>query len=186
MESYLKSAEQYMKTNPNYINRKYQVLPYDPSWRERFEKEAQTIKEIFTDNIVRIEHIGSTSVPGMSGKPLVDVLVLVKDVASIDQHNETMQKAGLTPKGDLLGKGGGLFIRENGNENLTNVHVYEDGHEHVPEMLNLRNYLREHPEEVEAYSDIKKELIAKYQEDYGSYRREKDVYMEELKKRANA
>ena len=173
-------------STPNYATRKYDIIPYDPSWVTRFEEEARAITQIFADTIVRIEHIGSTSVPGMSGKPLVDVLVLVRDITNIDEHDAEMLAAGLTPKGDLLQKGGRLFIRENGDKNLTNVHVYETNHEHVPEMLNLRDYLRSHPEEVARYSQIKNDLIEKYPDDYASYRREKDVYMEQLKKRAGA
>lgn len=131
-----------------------------------------------------IEHIGSTSVPSMKGKPLIDVLILVDDITYADGHAGEMEAAGFTNKGDLLNKGSRIFIRENDGHNLTNVHVYKKDHLHVAEMLGLRDYLRSHPDEVARYSALKHELFEKYPDDYGSYRREKDAFMEGMKERA--
>mgnify|MGYP001611918780 FL=1 len=74
-------------------------------------------------------------------------------------------------------------MREESNTRLCNVHVFPKDHPHVKEMLRLRDYFRSHAEEVEKYAKLKKELATKYPNDYAQYRKLKDEYMEDLKKR---
>jgi len=170
----------------NSLGRNYSIIPYSPHWARQFKGESKVISGIFANDLVAIEHVGSTSVPDMAGKPLIDILVAVKDIAQVEARIEAMEKAGFTAYGDYLQKKSYLFTREIAGEKLVHVHVFEQGHPHIQEMLSIRDYLREHPEEAKAYSKLKYELKRRYPNDYGAYRREKDAYMEELKQRATA
>lgn len=78
-----------------------------------------------------------------------------------------------------------MFVKEGeGNaDRLFNVHIFPKDHKHVKEMIGLRDYFRGHPEEVEKYAKLKKELAIKYPNDYVQYRKLKDEYMEDLKNR---
>jgi GrpB-like predicted nucleotidyltransferase (UPF0157 family) len=168
----------------SYRNRAYDVVSYDPRWPSEFESQASKIRAIFGSDIVGVEHVGSTAVPGMNGKPVTDILVLVDDVSVADKHRAEMESAGYDYAGDFVMPGAILFRKMNGETLLSNVHVFQREHPHVREMLQLRDYLRDNPGEVKAYSELKKDLYAKYKEDYAQYRKHKDEYMEELKRRA--
>jgi len=167
----------------NYKNRKYQVVQYDPDWRGQFEAEAQKLGEIFGNDALRLEHIGSTSVPGMAGKPTIDILILVHDLAAAEDHKSQMEALGYEYLPDFVTEDSRLFRKMRDNIILVNVHVFRSDHPHVKDMLGLRDYLRSHPEEMQAYSALKRGLFEKYPGDYAEYRKQKDAYMEELKKR---
>lgn len=168
----------------NYKNRIYHVESYDANWPKQFETDAKILKEIFGHDAVAIEHIGSTSVPGMDGKSTIDMLILVDDLAAADRHSDEMQKAGYEYLTDYVMPDSRLFRQMKDNVLLSNIHVFKKDHPHVYEMLTLRDYLRSHPEEVKEYSDLKKYLYAQYPNDYAMYRKLKDAYMERLKARA--
>jgi GrpB-like predicted nucleotidyltransferase (UPF0157 family) len=164
-----------------YKDRKYGVIPYDSRWSKQFEKYALKIREIFND--VRIEHIGSTSVPGMCGKSCIDVLVMIENIKDVESHIAAMERLGFEYAGEFVMENSRLFRVMKDNMQLANIHFFPIGHPHVHDMITLRDYLRAHPEEVAAYADIKNKLCKKYPDDYGMYRKYKDEYMENLKNR---
>lgn len=164
-----------------YKDRKYKIVAYDQNWVRQFENYASKIKTIFPT--VQIEHIGSTSVPGMSGKSCVDVLVIVPDIELVRDKKNAIEELGFEYAGSFVTKDSVLFRVMKDNGLLANVHFFPINHPHNGEMLNLRDYLRTHPEEVIAYSNLKNELESTYSNDYASYRKYKDEYMEKLKER---
>ncbi|HAU07761.1 MAG: hypothetical protein UW46_C0004G0054 [Candidatus Yanofskybacteria bacterium GW2011_GWF1_44_227] len=169
----------------NYAGRKYEVVAYDPEWPKLFELEASRLRLTFGEDALMIEHIGSTSVPGLDSKPTVDILITVKDIATVESHVLDMESIGYKHLGEYVKPGTHLFVKERPDnaDRLFNVHVFPSDHPHVQDMLKLRDYFRTHPEEVTKYMNLKRELFEKYPDDYGQYRRFKDEYMEELKKR---
>ncbi len=167
-----------------YKDRKYEIVSYDPEWPRRFELYADKVRKIFGPE-VQIEHIGSTSVPGMSGKPCIDVLVVV-DMKIVESHTQELLAAGFVDAGEFVMKGSHLFRVMNGHEPIVNIHFFPPGHSHVVQMIAVRDFLRSHPEEVTTYSKIKDELFVKFADDYSAYRENKDKYMHELIKRALA
>lgn len=170
----------------NYKNRKYQIFPYDQNWPQQFAEHAKILKSIFADKAISIEHIGSTAVPGLAGKPTIDVLILVDDVSIADQLKEKMEIAGYHPLGEYVTKGALLFVKESDNTRYCNIHVFQKNHLHVREMLQLRDYFRSHPEAVSEYSKLKTDLVTKHPNDYGEYRKYKDEWMNALKLRIKA
>ena len=164
------------------MTRKYEVISYDPNWVQRFEELTTKIQEVFGN--VQIEHVGSTSVPGMAGKSCIDILVVVNDLQMVEDHIEDIEKLGFLYAGEFVMKDSRLFRKMKDNTLIANIHFFPINHPHVKEMLNLRNYLRSHPEEVKSYSALKQELYTKYQHDYASYRKYKDEYTNKLNDRA--
>jgi len=167
-----------------YKDRKYDVVPYDRNWPNEFESAAAKIKTVFNDDATDIQHIGSTAVPGMDGKPVIDILVIVNNIAVADTHRVEMEAIGYTYAGEFVLPGSVLFRKMNGTTVLSNVHIFPQQHPHVQEMLRLRDYLRGNPGEVKDYSQLKQKLYEKYKNDYAQYRKYKDEYMETLKQRA--
>lgn len=163
-----------------YKDRKYTIEKYNSDWKRQFEKEAKVLQRIFDKVALSIEHIGSTAVPNLSGKPTIDVLVVVNQLTDIDEIVPFMMKSGYEDKGEYVTKNSRLFVREENNERLVNVHIFPKDHLHVTEMLKVRDYLRTHAEKVEEYNNLKQELYKKYPDDYGTYRKYKDEWMKDL------
>lgn len=165
----------------NHKDRKYEVIQYDPKWPETFAELAKALKGIFLDEAISIEHIGSTSVPNLSGKPTIDILVTVSEIEISNKLSDKIESLGYTFLGEYVAKGAHLFAKEENNVRLVNLHIFETRHPHVKEMLHLRDYLRLHPEVVSEYSNLKFDLVNKYSDDYAQYRKYKDEWMNALK-----
>lgn len=119
----------------------------------------------------------------MAGKPLIDILVLVDDLATAAKYSDAAVAAGYVAMGEYVRPGALFFYLGTPRKREINLHVFPQDHPHVQDMLSLRDYFRIHPETVAEYSQVKRELFEKYKDDYPSYRRNKDVYMQELNKR---
>jgi GrpB-like predicted nucleotidyltransferase (UPF0157 family) len=148
--------------------------------------EADILKSIMKDDALAIEHIGSTAVEGLAGKPTIDVLVIVENSALVDKHLPEMIAAGYRDLGEYVLPETRLFVREEDNTRLVNVHFFLQGHPHIEEMILVREHLRNHPEEVKQYSELKQRLYQGHPDNYGAYREVKDAYMKELLKRAKS
>ena len=71
--------------------RQVEVVPHDPQWREAFEVESKRVTAALGDNVVTVHHIGSTSIPGIYAKPIIDLLIEVKEIASVDEQSSPME-----------------------------------------------------------------------------------------------
>jgi GrpB-like predicted nucleotidyltransferase (UPF0157 family)/GNAT superfamily N-acetyltransferase len=131
------------------------VVPYDPLWPEVFEAEAAVIKAALDDNYVAVHHIGSTAVPGLGAKPIIDIIGIVK---SGERSIEALEKAGYAYKGEWnIPFKYGFTKRDGANVNL---HVFEEGHPEIEYNLKFRDYLRSHPDARDAYAELKIKLLA--------------------------
>lgn len=169
-----------MKTN----NKNYRIIPYDPKWPILFSKESEKISRIIGDNISEIHHIGSTSVPGMSGKATIDILFVVNDISKIDSYIPDLNKIGYTSFGSRNAENSHLFEKEVDGQRLFIIHFYQNNHPEIFQMLAIRDYLRAHQNNADQYSEFKLSLFQKFPNDYTQYRKLKDEYMENLKNEA--
>lgn len=169
----------------NYAGRKYEVVPHNPEWFATFEAESRKLQKIFGDDAIGIEHIGSTSIPRLDSKPIIDILIIVDDIAVTDRYIGEMEFIGYKYLGEYVMSGSRLFIKERDEDSdqLFNVHIFPKDHKHTKEMIGLRDYFLSHPEEVEKYAKLKKDLAIQYPDDYAQYRKLKDEYLEDLQKR---
>lgn len=90
------------------------VCPYDEKWPSMFEEEANRLKEIFGKELAAVYHIGSTAVPGLKAKPVIDILCVARDISQVDKYNIQMQKIGYEAKGEN-GIAGRRFFGKGGN-----------------------------------------------------------------------
>jgi GrpB-like predicted nucleotidyltransferase (UPF0157 family) len=155
------------------------IADYDPAWPARFERERVRIEQALGPVAKRIEHIGSTSVPGLAAKPIVDVLVTVAD-----PDDEAAFARGLTGLGYVL------RVREPGHrmfrtpERDLHVHVWADDDPEVSRYLALRDRLRSSPEDRAAYERLKRELASREWEDMNHYADAKSELIEAILARA--
>lgn len=170
----------------NRPNRRYELIKYDPVWASRFDEIASNIKPIFGDNLVQIEHVGSTAVPGMTAKPIVDVSVAVKDLASVPAVYEAMKELGFQPLGDFIQRTEPeeYFVQngENSNDRLANIHVMQVGNPEINDMITLRDFLRSNASAADEYVKQKQLLMKQYgSDDYNAYSKNKRSFLERLK-----
>ncbi|WP_370961360.1 GrpB family protein [Amycolatopsis sp. cg9] len=160
------------------------LVDYDPEWPALFEREATRIREVLGDRVVVLEHVGSTSVPGLCAKPIVDILLEVPD---------SDDEAAYVPA--LAAAGYRLVIREpdwekhrcfKGPDTNINLHVYSPGNGQTPRYRLFRDRLRAHPPELELYAAKKRELAAKTWKYIGQYADAKTEVVEEILGRARA
>ena len=83
------------------MTRRIEVVPHDPEWAARFRKEAVFLRSIFEGLMEDVHHIGSTAVPGLPAKPVIDLLVEVADIEKVDVHNDRLVELGYIPKGEF-------------------------------------------------------------------------------------
>ena len=98
------------------------VTNYDPLWTKKFEKEALLIKNIIADNCISIYHIGSTSVPGLAAKPIIDIMVVVRSLEAIDTVAEKFSEIGYEYLGEF-GITGRRYLRKGGDERTHQIHI---------------------------------------------------------------
>ena len=134
-----------------------ELVDHDPSWAELYEQEAAKLRAVFDGAVVGIEHIGSTAVPDLCAKPVVDVLVGLRELQLEEEQIAAMQGLGYHFLGEH-GLPGRLFFRK--EPRTLHVHVVEHGGEHWERQLTFRDALRADPEERRRYDTYKRTLAA--------------------------
>ena len=160
------------------------VKPYDISWKQAFEDIKSELDEALGNLALRIEHVGSTSVEGLSAKPIIDIDVVIENESKLGQVIEAFGRIGYHHEGNLGIPGREAFKYE-GKEHLMKHHLYvcaEDAAE-LKRHISFRDYLRSHPEAVAEYSRIKEEGARLYPEDMDKYIEYKSSLIEKLYKK---
>ena len=157
------------------------VVPYNPDWPEQYQAEAAQLRKVFGEDLLSIHHIGSTSIPNIKAKPIIDVLIVVKDIARIHQFDEGMIALGYRSRGECLdafGTPGRFYFSKNVDGIRTHQgHVMQQGHFDIEAKLNFRDYLRVHPVEARAYSDLKEKLAEENTRGIAEYIEGKDTFV---------
>ena len=161
---------------------KIRLSEYNQNWVHMFEDEARFLKEIFGDEIIRFEHFGSTSVPGMKAKPVIDMMCLVKNLRKIDSFNERMRLLEYDVAGEWGIQDRRLF-RKGGENRTHHIHVYQYDNPQIERHLIFRDYLRTHLDEVKHYRNFKEELAERYDETV-FYSKAKKPFVEKMEQRA--
>jgi GrpB-like predicted nucleotidyltransferase (UPF0157 family) len=165
--------------------RKVEVVPYSPDWENLFNSEQALLKDLFGKNAVGIYHIGSTSVPGLSAKPIIDVMIEVENLGLIDFVTDDIERVGYEAKGENGIAGRSFFQKSNENGvRLYHVHAFEQGNIEINRHLVFRDYLRTHPEHAAKYAEVKQRAAARNPYDIESYMMEKEPIIKELEKQA--
>jgi GrpB-like predicted nucleotidyltransferase (UPF0157 family) len=169
---------------PHVHNGPVALAEYDLTWPEVFGREAQQIANALGGRAIRIEHVGSTSVPGLAAKPIVDILMVVADSASEDTYVPAMKTVGYA-----------LRVREpawyehrmfKGRDGDVQVHVFTEGCPEIDRLLLFRERLRTNRADRELYERTKRELAAREWKYVQNYADAKGTVVEEIIARARA
>jgi len=160
------------------------IVDYDPHWPDLFTHEADRIRSVLGGRALRIEHAGSTSVPGLAAKPVIDVVLVVANPAQEDAYAPALEAAGYL-----------LRIREphwyehrmfKGPDTDVNLHVFSSGCPEIDRMLLFRDWLRENAADRDLYSRTKLTLAQREWEDVQDYADAKTAVVKEIMARARA
>lgn len=148
--------------------RKIKVVPYENHWTKKFQREARRLKEAMPEP-VKVHHIGSTSVPGLAAKPIVDMIMEVDQIERVDKWDEHFSALGYMPKGENGILGRRFFIHGTEEKRSYHLHVYGAGNPEIMRHLAFRDYMMAHCEEAEAYATLKQELAERFTYDADQY-----------------
>ena len=160
------------------------MVPHDPEWRQQFQQEAEQLTAALGNTVVTVHHVGSTAVPTIYAKPIIDLLLVVQDLSALDEKRPLMEAMGYEALGEFGIPGRRYFRRDNEFGDRTHqVHAFENGSPQIGRHLAFRDYMRTHPDAAQAYSGLKRELAAKYPNDSESYMDGKDEFIQEIDRR---
>ncbi len=151
------------------------VVPYDEKWPEMFESESILIKKLLGMVAKNVHHIGSTSVPGLSAKPVIDILLEVIDISELD--NSVMTRAGYIARGENGISGRKYFIK-GGDKRSHQVHAFAAGDTQVLRHLAFRDYLIKNKDIAGNYADIKRKAALLCKNDAHRYSALKEEFIE--------
>ena len=163
------------------------IAEYNSAWPMMFEQEREAVWRALGTLVLEVEHIGSTAIPGLPAKPIIDLLVGIRSLEEARSHAvKPLVQLGYVyiPEYEpwLPDE---LFFRKGVPGPWTHhVHVMEPGNPRWQDHLRFRDYLRTHPTTAAAYSDLKKSLAHQFGEDIGAYRDAKDDFVREVLTRA--
>lgn len=157
------------------------VLPYDPKWKNDFDEIKQELVNAIGDLIVGIEHVGSTSVEGLSAKPIIDIDVVISDYSVFDSIVSKLSTIGYVHKGDLGIKDREVF-KYSDKPHLLKHHLYvcPQNSKELLRHITFRDFLRNNPEAVKKYSKVKENAAKLFPDNMDKYIEYKSPCIEEL------
>ncbi|MBD8070581.1 GrpB family protein [Bacillus sp. PS06] len=160
------------------------VTEYQPQWIDMFETEARHLRRVFNDELLDIHHFGSTSVPGLKAKPIIDILPVVKDIQLVDQFNDEMITLGYEPMGEY-GIHRRRYFRKGKDNRTHHIHVFDQtSQDDIVRHLAVRDYLRTHPLKAKEYGDLKQQLAHLHPTNMEAYINGKDQFVKDLEQKA--
>lgn len=160
------------------------IVGYDPRWPKAAEAELRRIREALRTVATRLEHVGSTAVPGLAAKPILDLQLSVADVWARSRYAELLAALGYLFVPDPASPDYHFFAKPPERPRSHHLHVCEAGSKHESRHVAVRDFLRGHPDEAAAYAALKRDLVARAPEDRLAYIEGKDAYVTALEERA--
>jgi GrpB-like predicted nucleotidyltransferase (UPF0157 family) len=162
------------------------IVDYDPAWPHEAEAELRRIKNALGEVATRLDHVGSTAVPGLAAKPILDLQVSVDAIDPARRYVEPLEKLGYLFAPDPDSPDFHFFGKPPQRPRTHHVHVCEAGSEHERRHLAVRDFLRAHQDETARYAALKRELAQSHPQDRLAYIEGKTPYVEALEARALA
>jgi GrpB-like predicted nucleotidyltransferase (UPF0157 family) len=152
------------------------IVPYDPDWPQLFSELGAALRRTLGSVALRIDHIGSTSVPGLEAKPIIDVQISVDSFDPLDAFRIPLEGMGLVYRGDNpdLTK---RYFRESPGTRRTHIHVRRAGSFSEQLALLFRDYMRAHPGDARRYGEVKRQAAAEHGHDRRAYNDAKAAFI---------
>ena len=164
--------------------KKVVVVPYNYKWKDEFERLRVRLEKALETLIIRIEHVGSTSVEGLSAKPIIDIDVVIENYEKFEDVKAVLENLGYRHEGDLGVKDREAFGYKGMEEYMAHhLYVCPQDSDAMKKHITFRDYLRTHKEDRDRYGKIKLEAAAKFPTDIDSYIEFKGTCIAEIYKK---
>jgi GrpB-like predicted nucleotidyltransferase (UPF0157 family) len=164
--------------------RRVEVAAYDAHWVDLYQAEAERLAGVFGDLLVEMYHIGSTAIPGLAAKPVIDIMPLVRAIEQVDALTPAMEELDYLAKGEAGISGRRFFIKPSDAVRTHHVHVFQWGDPEGIRHLAFRAYLTAHPQLSEEYGKLKTRLAHQYPFDIHAYMDGKNEWVQSVEKQA--
>lgn len=161
------------------MSRSITVVPHDPRWREQFAQERTRLAAALSDLPHALHHIGSTAIAGIPAKPVIDLMLLVDELAALDARQGALVALGYEAKGEH-GIAQRRYFRRHSAEGVRthHLHAFAHGSAHARRHLAFRDYMNAHPVAATAYGALKQTLAARHPQDSAAYVAGKDDFVQ--------
>jgi GrpB-like predicted nucleotidyltransferase (UPF0157 family) len=164
-----------------------ELVPHDPAWALRAAEEAALIAFALGPALICVEHVGSTSVPGIRAKPIIDLLPVAISLEALDARERDMRALGYEWRGEFGLAERRYCVRDAPDgRRLFNVHCWAEGHESLARHIAFRDYLRAHPDEAQSYEAEKIRAASISNDDISRYTDVKSLWIQACQSRALA
>lgn len=163
------------------------VVPYDPIWKQEFLKIKAMIMDCVGDLIISVDHVGSTAIEGLAAKPIIDIDVVISSYEVFADVKERLSRKGFEHEGDLGVEGREAFKR-NFIDEFMPYHMYvspKEGKGHL-EHIAFRDYLKNHPDDMNDYGKLKMDLTEQFKMDINSYVNGKADFVKNILQKAKS
>ncbi|AZV41811.1 GrpB family protein [Peribacillus asahii] len=166
------------------MDKEITIEDYNSNWSKQFKEEKVKLKEILADKAISIEHIGSTSVEGLGAKPILDIAIGVNDLEVVGEFIEPLKQIGYEFVYHKELPERRFFRKGQWRAGTHHLHFYQFEGEHWNNQILFRNYLRNNPDVLKEYHQLKVDLAKKFRFDRVSYTENKDPFIQNVLQKA--
>ena len=164
--------------------KKVKLLPYNPAWKKLYKKEEKFLRSVIGKQVLDIQHVGSTSIPGVKAKPIIDIAIGVKNLKSGKKCIKPLEKLGYEHKGGAGIKGRHFFAKGSEKNRTHYVHIVKLNGRFWKNCILFRDYLQKHKRTIKKYNELKEKLAKKYKDNRKKYTAQKHSFIQGIIKKA--
>ncbi|WP_221179207.1 GrpB family protein [Pseudomonas protegens] len=163
-----------------------ELLPHDPQWAGQALEAARALQAALGKTLLKVHHVGSTAIPGIVAKPVLDLIPVVSSLAELDARQAVLETLGYVCRGELGLPGRRYCSKDDpmSGRRLVQLHCYAQGSAEIERHLAFRNYLRRHPDIAKAYEREKLRCQALHPENSHAYSDSKDAWIKRVEAQA--
>jgi len=157
--------------------KKVELLPYNPAWQRLYQEEAKFLRSVIEKDVLDIQHVGSTSIPGAEAKPIIDIAIGVENLKKAEKYVKPLTQLGYEYKYNAGIRGRRFFAKGSEKNRTCYIHIVKLDGRIWKNFIFFRDYLRKHKTTVKEYNELKERLAKKYKNDRYAYTAQKDSFI---------
>ncbi len=153
---------------------------YNEKWKDIFAEESKLISSKINKFLIDIQHTGSTAIPGIAAKPIIDIAVAIDSLSNIDEITQILHELGYQYRGEQGIPGRHLFAKGDEENRTHYLHIMEKSHHEWKNSILFRDYLKSNSKVAKEYDNLKRKLAKKYESDRGKYTEGKSKFIQKI------
>lgn len=163
--------------------KKVKLFSYNPAWEKLYKKEAELLRSVIGKYVLDIQHVGSTSIPEVKAKPIIDIAIGVKNLKDGEKCIKPLKQLGYEYKHSAGIKGRHFFAKGSEKNWTHHIHIVKLNGRFWKNYILFRDYLRKHKKAIQEYNELKEKLAKKYKNDRDTYTAQKHSFIQKILKK---